>query len=136
MLIETHEYLKNRVSALEAKVAAVDSQAETIRILNSRIEGFKSEIKEFVINNLGGNVSDDELRELAENFGIEMMQNVSFTVTASFNVNATVPLGTDVDDLAWSIANDLEGSLEYNGNDIGNFDWDTPDFEVADVEAF
>ena len=103
-----------------------------IRTLNNRIDSFKEEIKQFVVDNLGGHVDDDDLRELAENFGIELTQEISFTATVTFNVTATVPLGTDLDDLASNVI--LTATLEDNGY-LENFDYDYHEVEISDVEV-
>ena len=103
--------------------------------LNNRIESFKQEIKDFVVNNLGGHVDDDDLRELAENFSVELTQQISFSVSAVFHCTATVPLNADLDDLENLLDGEFSMSIDYNGSEIEDFDWELPDTEVNDVEV-
>jgi len=120
------------VTELNNVKAANTSHQDTIRILNNRIASFKEEVKQFVVDNLGSLIDDDDLRELAENFGIELTQEIQFTATVTFNVTATVPLGTDLDDLASNVI--LTATLEDNGY-LENFDYDYHEVEISDVEV-
>ena len=121
------------VTELNNVKAANTSHQDTIRILNNRIASFKEEIKQFVVDNLGGLVDDNDLRELAETFDIELTQEISFTATVTFNVTATVALGTDLDDLASDI--NLSAELSDNYGTLENFDYDYHEVEISDVEV-
>lgn len=121
------------VTELNNVKAANASHQDTIRILNNRIASFKDEVKQFVVDNLGSLVDDNDLRELAENFGIELTQEISFTATVTFNVTATVPLGTDLDDLASVVS--LSAELSDNYSTLENFDYDYHEVEISDVEV-
>jgi hypothetical protein len=118
---------------LDLENARANSNAErnTAVLLNNRMINLKSEVKEFIVNGMGG-VSNDDLRELAGNLGIDLTRRVSFTVTATFSCSADVEYGVDLDDLVQS-GYELNATLDYNGDDLDNFDFDSHDVEVSDV---
>ena len=100
--------------------------------LNNRIDSFKEEIKTFVVENIGGYVSDDDLKNFAESFGIELTQDVTFTATVSFSVSATVPLDFDLDEIENL---DFTASLDYNGSDLQDLEFDYSEVVIEDVEV-
>ena len=101
--------------------------------LNNRIESFKSEIKEFVVNGITADyVSTDDLKELAEMFEIPLTQDVTFTATVSFSVSATVPLDFDLDEIENL---DFTASLDYNGSDLQDLEFDYSEVVIEDVEV-
>lgn len=67
--------------------------------LNNRIHNLKEEIKQFVVDNLGGRVDDDDLRQLAETFDIELTQEFAFELTVRFSGCGTIEGKFDEDKL-------------------------------------
>lgn len=101
-------------------------------IARRNLESLRDEVKTFVVDNLGGHVSDDDLRNFAESCGIELTRSVQFTVTATFFVTADVDIAVDVDD---DIQYSLTASLTFDGLDgVENFDTDNGDIEVTDIQ--
>lgn len=117
------------VRDLENARANYNAERNTVASLNNRLTSLKAEIKDFIVDRLGGRIGDDDLRELAENCDVELKRRVSFTVTATINCKADVDFGTDIDDILGDI--DAEFNLDIDG--VSNFDYDLPDLAVSEV---
>lgn len=107
-----------------------DSVINDRNILRNRIDSFKSEIKQFVIDNLNGHVTNDDLRDLAESLDIPLTQDVTFTATVTFSVSAIAPIGADMD----NVALDFTAALDYNGGELQGIDFDYAEVIIDDVE--
>lgn len=137
-IIDTPVFVVNKsdydkvVAELEQIRAIRDGLLTERNTLRNRIDSFKSEIKQFVTDNLNGHVTNDDLKELAYTLDISLTQDISFTATVTFNVTATVPLDFDIDDIDGS---DFTASLDYNGSDLEDLDFDYSEVEISDVEV-
>lgn len=134
-LANSHKVLESVNTEMSNLQKTYSDALNTIRVQSQRLESFKEEVKQFVLDNLGGHIDDDDLRSFAESFGIPMTQTISFSVSTVFHCTAEVPLGTDLDELESTLEGNFSLSIDYNGDDVQDFDYEYPDTEVHDVEV-
>lgn len=96
--VEKAEYDKALANIDSLKTELEHSRNANVT-LNNRIDSFKEEIKQFVVDNLGGRVDDDDLRQLAETFDIELTQEFAFELTVRFSGCGTIEGKFDEDKL-------------------------------------
>lgn len=101
------------------------------RWVNSRaaIEALKSNVKELIVDNIDG-LDKDFAEALAEAMGIELTRTVSISGTISFSGNVEVSIFDEdvLDDVRYNTSVG-ELTVEFNGDQLDNLDYDTEDVE-------
>lgn len=56
---------------------------------------------------------EDYIKQLVEIFNIEILKEVSFTITVELSGSVQIPMGTELDEYSFNV-----DSLSYNGEDV------------------
>jgi len=121
----------NTISALQNRVEAEAGNSDHFRQKFNRLE---AQIEEFLKSHIGDNedASVDDMKEFAETLGIELTKSITVKFTAEVEVEMTVPLDFDTDDIDDS---HFTVSAEFDGmNDVTVEDTNinVDDFEVEE----
>jgi hypothetical protein len=120
-----------QVDRLQVRVTAEAGNADHFRQKFNRLE---AQIEEFLKSHIGDNedASVDDMKEFAETLGIELTKSITVKFTAEVEVEMTVPLDFDTDDIDDS---HFTVSAEFDGmNDVTVEDTNinVDDFEVEE----
>lgn len=103
--------LKNKMMYVEKAFANRDRQYTTARALIEEM------ITEEAITD------EDYIKQLVEALGIEILKEVSFTITVEITGTVEIPMGTELDEYSFNV-----DSLSYNGQDV-DFSHDTTNID-------
>jgi len=127
------EFVRNwkEIEGLRKRVEAEASTADHYRQTLTRKLDI---VEEFIKSHVGENdeASVDDLKELADSLDIELTKTIKVTFTAEVEVEMTVPLDFDTDDISES---DFTVSAEFNGMtdvEVEDTNINIPDFEVEE----
>ena len=120
-----------QVDRLQARVTAESGTSDHWRQKFNRLE---NTIEEFLKSHIGDNedASVDDMKEFAESLGIELTKSITVKFTAEVEVEMTVPLDFDTDDIS---EDSFTVSAEFDGmNDVTVEDTNinVDDFEVEE----
>lgn len=108
------EVLKNKSRYTETAFANRDRQYNAGRALIEEM------ITEEVITD------EDYIKQLVEIFSIEILKEVSFTITVEISGTVEIPMGSELDEYSFNV-----DSLSYNGEDV-DFTHDNTDINGWD----
>ena len=96
------------------------------------IEALKSNVKELIVDNIDS-LDKDFAEALAEAMGIELTKTVSISGSISFSGTVEVSIFNEdvLDDVRYN-TNVGELTVEFNGDQLDNLDYDTEDVEWTD----
>jgi sugar-specific transcriptional regulator TrmB len=130
-----NERLQSERSGFEETIAALNTEIadEKLKFIaaNNRIESFESRIDSMVERLMDMVTFDDIDQEVAEElasfFGRDLIRTVNVRVTAEIDVEVTIPVGYDIDD--------LHGDLEVEVINAYSSDVEVQNFETASVQV-
>ncbi len=96
------------------------------------IEALKSDVKQLIVDNID-DLDKDFAEALAEAMGIELTKTVAISGSISFSGTVEVSIFNEdvLDDVRYN-TNVGELSVEFNGDQLDNLDYDTEDVEWTD----
>jgi hypothetical protein len=132
--MQIEEELVNHYKTIESLKSRVQAEAGTSDHYRQKFARLESRIEEFLKSHIGDNedASVDDMKEFAESLGIELTKSITVKFTAEVEVEMTVPLDFDTDDIDDS---HFTVSAEFDGmNDVTVEDTNinVDDFEVEE----
>jgi hypothetical protein len=127
------EFVNNykTIESLKARVATESGTSDHWRQKFARLE---NSIEEFLKSHIGDNedASVDDMKEFAESLGIELTKTIKVKFTAEVEVDMTVPLDFDCDDIRehhFTVSAEFDGMTDVEVDDT---DICINDFEVEE----
>jgi hypothetical protein len=110
----TNESLRNALTAERSRIGSIEA----------RIDSMIERLMQFVED---GDIENDYAEELASFFGRNLLRTVTVRVTADIDVEVTVPVGYDIDD--------LHGDLEVEITNTYSSDVEVQSYESAGIQV-
>lgn len=133
------EFVKNNaVSEITERIAQLTEQLKYARNdydqARQALNNWRTKTTDFVVEHVKDNEIDvDDLKEFADEMGIELTKEIEVTFKVDVKFTATVPLDFDVENIDES---DFDIRINYNGNhedvDMEEEYSDIEDFDVSD----
>jgi hypothetical protein len=118
----------NTIESLKRQLEASKSTAEYRRV---RLEELISKTRDFIITGLANEVSEDDLKDLADKLDIELTKEIEVTFSVEVTATVTVPIDFDEDDITDA---DFDITVEYSGTH-DDTECDSIDHEVNNFVA-
>lgn len=127
------EHLLDDYNTIERLKQRLQAESNSNDILRANLRDKMDTIEEFLKSHIGENdsASVDELKELAEDLGVELTKEVEITFTIEVTATASVPLDFDPNKFDDS---DFDVRVEYTG-DFTDVDCEDIDWTINGVEA-
>jgi hypothetical protein len=125
--------LASQVKDLNAKIVSLESNVEYQREIavqnRNKLVTFENTLKDILISQVdSGDISIEAAKYISEGMGIEITKTVLVSGTISFSGRVDVSLFDDVDEMSrYNVYANL--SVEYDGEDLYDFDCDVEDTE-------
>jgi seryl-tRNA synthetase len=118
----------NAIENYKIQVARLENERNAHR---TRWATMSDSIEEFLKSHIGENddASVDELKELAENLGIELTKQIKVTFTIEVEVDMEVELDFDEENIDES---DFSIDITYDGQNDADIEWNVNDFECEE----
>lgn len=118
----------NTIESLKRQLEASKSTAEYRRV---RLEELIAKTRDFIITGLANEVSEDDLKDLADKLDIELTKEIEVTFRVDVTATVTVPIDFDEDDITDA---DFDITVEYSGTHDDS-ECDSIDYEVNNFVA-
>jgi hypothetical protein len=116
---------------IEELQTTIESLRGTINMERSRIANFESRIDSMIERLMyhveNNNIDSEVAEDLAEYFGRDLTRTVMVRVTADIDIEVTVPVGYDIDD--------LHGDLEVEITNTYSSDVEVQSYETAGIQV-
>ena len=132
--MQIEEELVNHYKTIESLKSRVQAEAGNSDHFRQKFNRLEERVAEFLKSHIGDNedASVDDMKEFAESLGIELTKSITVKFTAEVEVEMTVPLDFDTDDIS---EDSFTVSAEFDGmNDVTVEDTNinVDDFEVEE----
>ena len=126
------EEFVNNYKTIESLKSRVQAEAGTSDHWRQKFARLENSIEEFLKEHIGDNedASVDDMKEFAESLGIELTKTIKVTFTAAVEVELTVPLDFDTDDI-----NDHHFTVSAEFDGMNDVEVDDTDISIDDFEV-
>ena len=126
------EEFVNNYKTIESLKSRVQAEAGTSDHWRQKFARLENSIEEFLKQYIGDNedASVDDMKEFAESLGIELTKTIKVTFTAAVEVELTVPLDFDTDDI-----NDHHFTVSAEFDGMNDVEVDDTDISIDDFEV-
>ena len=126
------EEFVNNYKTIESLKSRVQAEAGTSDHWRQKFARLENSIEEFLKQYIGDNedASVDDMKEFAESLGIELTKTIKVTFTAAVEVELTVPLDFDTDDI-----NDHHFTVSAEFGGMNDVEVDDTDISIDDFEV-
>jgi hypothetical protein len=124
MIEELQAQDKENKTTIENLRSTINMERSRVTNMENRIDSMIERLMQFVED---GDIENDYAEELASFFGRNLSRTVTVRVTADIDVEVTVPVGYDIDDLC--------GDLEVEITDTYASDIEVQSYETAGIQV-
>jgi hypothetical protein len=124
MIEELQAQDKENKTTIENLRSTINMERSRVTALETRITSMIERLMQFVED---GDIDNDCAEEIASFFGRDLSRTVSVRVTAEIDVEVTIPVGYDIDD--------LDGDLEVEITNTYSSDVEVQCYETAGIKV-
>jgi hypothetical protein len=121
---QLHEERDEKDTTIESLRGTINMERSRVTSMEARIDSMIERLMQFVED---GDIENDYAEELASFFGRNLIRTVTVRVTADIDVEVTVPVGYDIDD--------LHGDLEVEITNTYSSDVEVQSYETAGIQV-
>ena len=127
--IDHEEILGELTNMYEARMVAEEAYRESLR----RISTLRNELEEFVRANYDESDASKLIRDLVEQFALDVTRQVRATISLSFEVNVEAPLSMSLERIKHQMES-FDPVLNEGFTDFDSMTYDLCTYDVMDME--